>query len=67
MIIGTCHFVSRIHAVRYYHPQYNSLADAVNAVNTKLAEKSIVIGKPAEKPNQKIRLDNEGRYFIEQY
>lgn len=54
-------------AIKYYQ-QIHTLADARRAVNTKLAEKSIVIGKPVEKPNQKIRLNTrEGRYFIEEY
>ena len=66
---GTCNFVSRVAAVRYYRDQQRLVfAEAINLVNDKIKNKEIVIGKPIKKFNQKICLNtSEGRYFIEQY
>ncbi len=59
---GTSHFVSREMAVRYYADyEQNPLA----AVEYKLQEGSIHIGKPEVKPGQELSvIDNGARYAI---
>ena len=63
MIYGTSHFVSKQAAYRYYRPQ----GENEKSVNNKIKEKTISIGAPAVKTNQKVFLNyDEGRYFIEE-
>jgi hypothetical protein len=63
MQVGTSYFVSHAAAVRYYR-DYES--DPVRAVETKLREGSIHIGRPTLKPGQKLFLiDSHTRYAIE--
>jgi hypothetical protein len=63
MQIGTSYFVSRADAVRYYQA-YES--DPVRAVEIKLQEGSIHLGRPVLKPGQKlILIDSRTRYAIE--
>jgi hypothetical protein len=61
---GTSHFESRVAAIRYYRPY--GYDDVGAAVDRKLAEGEIHIGKPETKPGQRVWLDTkEGRYFME--
>ena len=60
---GTSHFVSYEKAVAYYSGYNNTQ----RAVDRKLLEGEIHIGRPAAKPGEKIVLDKaEGRYWIEE-
>jgi hypothetical protein len=61
---GTCHFPSQNAALRYYQsnisPEYTG-ADIL----AKIANKEIVIGRPAVKLNQTVFLhESEERYYI---
>ena len=72
MIIGTSHFVSKAHAIRYYLAYESGCytechQSATAAVAQKLAEGEIHIGEPALKPGQKLLvIDNGTRYAIEE-
>ena len=60
MQIGTAHFTSRIAAYKYYAVYgYNH-----NDVNKKINDSEIFIGKPIVNENEKIHIDDDGRYFI---
>lgn len=63
MIYGTSHFESYSAALKYYKPYgYDNLA-----INRKISEGEIHIGKPQSKPGEKVLLNHsEGRYFIEE-
>lgn len=62
MKIGTNCFITRKSAVLYYR----NYGDNSKAVDQKIKEKEIIIGKPALKAGEKLITDmNEGRYFIE--
>jgi hypothetical protein len=66
--IGTAHFVSKVHAVRYYVGAggYCGVKDAMDAVNRKLAAGEIHIGRPDLKRGETLRLiDDDTRYAIE--
>ena len=65
--MGTSHFESETAAVKYYTPYEDSVKDARAAVETKLKEGEIHIGKPALKEGEKLVLNKEeGRYFIQE-
>ncbi len=59
---GTSHFVTLYAAQRYYAKQ----GDDAKSVNNKIKEKNISIGKPAVQLDERLSLDNDGRYFIEE-
>jgi hypothetical protein len=61
-IIGTAHFVSRKAAIRYYRDYHYPNTEA--AVDRKLAEGAIFIGKPEIKPIEQLFV-REGRYHIQ--
>ena len=64
MIYGTSHFASKLDAYVYYKPY--GYDDVRTAVDRKLAEGEIHIGKPEAKPGERVLLNvQEGRYFIE--
>lgn len=66
MITGTSHFVSRSHAIHYYHAYEATYSDAVIAVSNKLAAGEIHIGKPVLKAGERlITIDGGDRYAIE--
>jgi len=66
MKIGTAHFVSKRHAIRYYRNYNYEGDDGTAAVERKLAEGSIHIGKPALKPGERLlTIDNGTRYAVE--
>lgn len=60
-IVGTCYFPTKADAIKYY-AEYES--DAARAVEIKLKEGSIHIGKPALKPGQKAFI-RDHRWHIE--
>jgi len=63
MTYGTSYFVSHAAAVRYYRAYEG--AGAKRAVERKLSEGSIHIGKPALKPGEVLSvIDNGTRYQI---
>lgn len=63
MRVGTAHFVSRKHAVKYYRDYHYE--DTEKAVDQKLAEGEIHIGPPALKKGQSLELiDNGCRYCL---
>ena len=63
--VGTCHFVSRWTAVRYYAAQYGF--DAGAEVEKKINSGEIKIGPPPLKPGERYALiDNDTRYAIEE-
>ena len=66
MRIGTCHFISTDSAVRYYAQQGSmSRADAVQAVAEKILAGEIQIGRPPERPGERVYTDPvEGRYYV---
>lgn len=61
---GTCHFISRAAAERYYRDYGDTAAD----VAAKIEAGEIHIGKPMTcEADETVKLDTkEGRYFIEQ-
>ena len=61
---GTCHFVSRQQAIRYYRSQ--GYVDAAAAVDEKVKEQAIVIGPPKTKPGQTLSVNDEGRYVVKE-
>lgn len=64
---GTAHFVSQSHAVRYYRPYFGgSLVKAESAVERKMEQEEIYIGEPSVKAGQKLTIDTDGRYWIEE-
>lgn len=64
MIYGTCYFVSREAAEQYY-ADYER--DPARAVETKLSEGSIQIGKPALRAGQTLVVIDDGtRYAVEE-
>jgi hypothetical protein len=60
MITGTSHFVSFEKAVSYYKDYDFDAAD----VRRKIGAGEIHIGKPAITDNQKLKINDEGRYVI---
>jgi hypothetical protein len=64
---GTSHFVSRLAAERYYSDYEGDADDTRRAVDRKLAEGQIHIGKPNLELGQTLTIgDNGTRYFITQ-
>ncbi|OYV38946.1 MAG: hypothetical protein B7Z80_08705 [Rhodospirillales bacterium 20-64-7] len=62
---GTSHFESKDAAISYYRPY--GYSNTAQAVERKLADGEIHIGKPEAKPGQTVTLNREeGRYFIEE-
>ncbi len=61
MIIGTNHFMTHVHAYKYYQAYGYRKED----VNVMIETEAIVIGKPAQKPNEVVFLNRECRYMIE--
>lgn len=57
---GTNHFDSINSAVRYYGIQGESKKEVLQRIE----DKEIIIGRPEEKPGQKISIDKTGRYWI---
>lgn len=68
-IWGTSHFVSRFDAINYYCTQCSiTFAQAERAVDTKIREGSIHIGKPVLAPGEILmHLDDGKRYGIMAY
>ena len=62
---GTCHFVSEAAALRYYAPYHDGPAHNRHEVKLKLAEGLIAIGKPQAKPGERVFVDRDGRYWID--
>lgn len=63
IIIGTCHFVSRAAAVRYYRDYH--YPDTEKAVARKISEGEIKIGPPELKPGQRLTTEDDGtRYAV---
>ncbi len=66
MRYGTSHFESNVAAVKYYREQgYPQLLDAIRAVRAKIQEKVISIGKPQIEKGEKLVLDEDRRYYID--
>lgn len=62
-ITGTCYFITKSKAVKYYALQGETLED----VERKLHEGIIFTGKPPLKPNQRLILIDHGlRYGIQE-
>jgi hypothetical protein len=61
-IVGTSHFVSRKAAIRYYRDYHYPNTEA--AVDRKLADGEISLGKPETKPDEDLFV-REGRYHIQ--
>lgn len=62
MTYGTCYFVSREAAIKYYR-EYER--DPARAVETKLSEGSIQIGKPALRAGETLTIIDDGtRYAV---
>lgn len=59
---GTCYFVGIKQALRYYDKQ----GDGDKTVQQKLNEKSIFFGPPKVIEGQKLSIDSDGRYWIEE-
>jgi len=59
---GTSHFQTRGAAYKYFSKQGEDHA----AVDNKLKEKIISLGPPQVKTNQKITLDEDRRYWVEE-
>ena len=64
MIIGTCHFVNRRFAMRYYRA-YNYANDVSQVVDRKLKEGEIKLGPPKIKSDERTFINDEGRFCIE--
>lgn len=61
LVTGTCWFVSRKHAARYYE-----FAGGMSAVVTKLRENEIKIGRPALREGERlVLLDGGTRWGVE--
>ncbi len=66
VITGTSHFVSRDKAIEYYGYEGGTYRALGIAVDRKVAEGLIHIGKPSLKPGQRlIVIDDGARYAIE--
>jgi len=68
-IMGTCHFVSRQHAIKYYR-SYEFSDDMRQAipkdVDLKIGEGLIRIGKPTLRKGERLLvIDNGCRYAVE--
>ena len=61
---GTSHFMSRDAAIRYYRPYH--YPDTALAVDRKLREGEIHIGQPTAKPGESVKVDIDGRYWIDE-
>jgi hypothetical protein len=62
MIVGTCHFVNRPAALRYYTDyRYDNV---VRAVDRKLREGEIHLGPPEVKKGERLFVNDEGRYCV---
>lgn len=59
---GTCHFRSRYAAIRYYEKQGLDVNDVVD----KIARREISYREPELKPGQRLKVDEDGRYHIEE-
>ena len=65
--VGTCHFVSYAAAVSYYRVYEASFPEARRAVNRKLADGEIRLGKPETKAGERlVTIDGGRRYAIEE-
>jgi hypothetical protein len=64
--IGTSHFATISHAVTYYQRQGMWHKESRDTVKTKLNQGEIHIGKPEAKPGERVTLDSDGRYWIEE-
>jgi hypothetical protein len=63
--IGTHHFVNRGAAVRYFLDYEDSMNRACRAVERKLRDGSIKLGRPETQPGERLVLvDNATRYAI---
>lgn len=60
---GTSYFTSKSAAVRYYKDYEGSIEDAKHAVEVKLREGSIHIGKPSLKPGERLGLTDGGKRY----
>lgn len=66
MIIGTAHFLSLAHAIRYYRKQGYNRDAAVTAVHYKLETGEIHIGEPEVPDGHKlVLLDDGARYGLD--
>jgi hypothetical protein len=65
--VGTCHFVNHAMAVRYYRSQgFETVADAIAAVDQRLRDAEIFLGQPPLKHGDRLlAVDNGTRYAIE--
>jgi hypothetical protein len=64
-ITGTCYFVSRTAAIRYYRYYAGEGEDAPHVVERKIAAGEIHIGMPPLKENEGVRIiDNGTRYAV---
>lgn len=65
--IGTAHFVSRAHAIRYYRAYCTSYREAAAEVDELLAGGSIHLGPPPKKhdTDQIVLIDGGDRYALE--
>jgi len=61
---GTAHFRSVHDAVEYYRPY--GYEDVKYAVECKLRDGEIHIGRPSVKPGESLRIDEDGRYWIKE-
>jgi hypothetical protein len=62
MRIGTNCFVSLKLVYKYYYSQgYDN-----EAIKQKLEDKEAIVGKPELKQGQDLRIDRDGRYYIEE-
>jgi hypothetical protein len=62
-LIGTAHFVSRYHALKYYRP-YNEKGTNAAEVTLREKEGAIYYGPPKTVKGEKLVIDADGRYFF---
>jgi hypothetical protein len=61
MRYGTCYFITKAHAFRYYARQGFDAA----AVKQKINTEGIIIGVPPRKACERAYTDSDGRYWID--
>ena len=62
MRTGTNHFITYTHAREYY----SNLGFCRSDVDAKIQKKEIEIGKPQIKIGETLKIDKDGRYWIEE-
>jgi len=69
MNIGTCNFINKFAAIRYYSSYIGGKGNRIAAkalVDEKLRRKEIKLGPPSVSDGESLYINNEGRYFIKE-